>query len=381
MNMKGINKVAIIGGGIAGMTAAILLGRQNLNVDLIEEKSSLTPIGAGITLSAPTLRVFKEIGILEELEKYGGCFNSVDQYTSQGELLRTIPIFAGIASNNLPGGIGIMRTKLAEILANKMKEYKVNVLLNNSIESMVQSADHVSVTLSDGRQERYDMVIGADGVRSHIRNLLYPEFKGSTFTHQGVWRVVVPRFVDQCSIFFGDEIKTGFTPISSTQCYMFFNDHIEKEEHIPEERLTGLLAEYLSGFGGQIPSIVKLIKDGTITAKDIIFRPLAYHMLEEDWHKNRVVLIGDAIHATTPHLATGAGIAVEGALILSQEIAKDQSLEDAFKNYKRRHYARAKLVVDNSVKLGQYEINHESDEKRGLLMKESYEELSKPIME
>ena len=59
--MKGINKVAIVGGGIAGMTAAILLGRQNLNVDLIEEKSSLTPIGAGITLSAPTYESLKRL--------------------------------------------------------------------------------------------------------------------------------------------------------------------------------------------------------------------------------------------------------------------------------------------------------------------------------
>lgn len=377
--MKGMNKVAIVGGGIAGMTAAILLGRQNLTVDLIEEKSSLTPIGAGITLSAPTLRVFKEIGIMDELEKHGGRFDSVDQYTAQGEFLRRIPMFPEIASNDLPGGVGVMRTKLAEILADKMKEYNVNVLLNTTIESLEQTAENVDVTFSDGRKDTYDIVIGADGVRSQIRNLLYPNFQGSTFTHQGVWRVVVPRFVDQCTIFFGNEIKTGFTPISKTECYMFFNDHIEKEEYIAEERLTGLLADHLSEFGGEIPSIVKLIHEGKITAKDIIFRPLSYHMLEEEWHKNRIVLIGDAVHAATPHLATGAGIAVEGALILSQEIEKEQTIEEAFKNYRRRHYARAKLVVDNSVQLGQYEINHEPDEKRGLLMKESYEQLSKPI--
>src|SRR5690606_28429578 len=233
--MKGISKIAIIGGGIGGMCAAIQLKKQNYEIDLIEINSTLTPIGAGITLSAATLRAFKEIGIIDEVCKEGGVLNIVDLYTSEGELVGQSTLLPAIGAEDLPAGMGIMRTKLAEILKEKLETLGVNIILNDTAVEISQNDSKVNLTFQSGKHESYDLLVGADGIRSRVRSIAFPEFKGSTFTHQGSWRVVVPRLLDNCSIFLGKELKAGLNPISSTHSYLYFLDHIEKDEFIEQD--------------------------------------------------------------------------------------------------------------------------------------------------
>lgn len=377
--MKGISKIAIIGGGIGGMCTAIQLKKQNFNVDLIEINSTLTPVGAGITLSAATLRAFKEIGIIDQVLQEGGMLNLVELYTSDGELIGQSPLQSAIGADELPGGVGIIRTKLAEILKNKLEALGVNIILNNTINEISQTSEQVSIVLKDGEQRVYDLLIGADGVRSRVRNLIFPEFKGSQFTHQGSWRVVVPRLLENCAIFLGKELKAGMNPISATQSYLYILDHIEKDEIIDPQQWSKLLSNLLSEFKGVISDIKDQIDQGKITLEHIVYRPLSVHLMEGSWHKNRVVLLGDSIHATTPHLASGAGIAIEGAIILSQELAKDQSLEEALTHYQKRHFERAKMVIETSVKLGQLEINNGSKLEHRSLMHSTLDALRQPL--
>lgn len=377
--MKGISKIAIIGGGIGGMCAAIQLKKKHYNIDLIEINSTLTPIGAGITLSAATLRAFKEIGIIEEVKKEGGIFELVDLYNSEGKLLGQSPLFPALGADDVPAGMGIIRTKLAEILKNKLKDLGVNIILNNTVEEIIQTDNQVHVTFKNGEHVSYDLLIGADGVRSQVRSLIFPEFKGSTFTHQGSWRVVVPRVLDNSSIFLGKELKAGLNPISATHSYLYFLDHIEKDEFIEQDLWPKLLSNLLGEFKGVIADIKEQIEDGRITKDHIVYRPLSVHLMEEPWHKGRVVLIGDAIHATTPHLASGAGIAVEGAIILADELSKEQSVESALTNYRARHFDRAKLVIDASTKLGELEIHDGSKDEHRKLMHSTLEKLREPL--
>lgn len=121
--------------------------------------------------------------------------------TYDGELIGQSPLQSAIGADELPGGVGIIRTKLAEILKNKLEALGVNIILNNTINEISQTSEQVSIVLKDGEQRVYDLLIGADGVRSRVRNLIFPEFKGSQFTHQGSWRVVVPRLLENCAIF------------------------------------------------------------------------------------------------------------------------------------------------------------------------------------
>jgi 2-polyprenyl-6-methoxyphenol hydroxylase-like FAD-dependent oxidoreductase len=102
-------------------------------------------------------------------------------------------------------------------------------------------------------------------------------------------------------------------------------------------------------------------------------------MIDGPWHRGRIVLLGDAVHATTPHLASGAGIAVEGALVLAAELARRHSLEGALLAYAGRHYDRARLVVSASGRMGEIECTGGSREEHTRVMIAAQQALREPI--
>jgi 2-polyprenyl-6-methoxyphenol hydroxylase-like FAD-dependent oxidoreductase len=378
--MTGIVDIAIVGGGIGGMCAAIQLKKQGKNVTLIELKDTLKPLGAGISLSAATLRALKQIGVIDELLQNAGGFNSFEIFTADGTQITEAPIQPAQGAEDLPySNAGILRTKFAEILEKTLRNLGVKVVLNASIESIENTENGVVAHLTNDEVHQYDLLIGADGINSKVRSLVFPEFKGSTFTHQGSWRIVVPRYFKGLSMFIGKTLKAGMTPISETECYMFVLDHHKEDLFIEQKQWPSMLSNLLSEFGGPIKQIKESIDNGEISENDIVYRPLYTHLMEAPWFKQRVVLMGDAVHSTTPHLASGAGMAIEGAIILSDELNKDQTIDEALTNYQKRHFERAKLVISTSTRLGEIEMNNGSPVEHRALMSMTMEKLLKPI--
>ncbi|MFW1759989.1 FAD-dependent oxidoreductase [Acinetobacter calcoaceticus] len=378
--MTGIVDIAIIGGGIGGMCAAIQLKKLGKNVSLIEIKDTLKPIGAGITLSAATLRALKEVGVVQELFKVSGQFSQFDMYTSDGHKIAEAPIKPAVGAEDLAANsIGVMRTKFAEVLENKLRELGVNVILGTTVDKLENNKDSVKVLFTNGQEQQFDLVIGADGIHSKIRHLVFPELPESTFTHQGAWRIVVPKYFNNFSMLIGKTLKASFSPISDSQSYMCVLDRHESddfiEQHLWPEKLSRLLAE----FGSVVQEVKANIDQGKIKAEDILYRPLHTLFVEESWHKGRVVLLGDAVHSTTPHLASGAGLAIEGAILLSEELAKDQPLEDALNIYQQRHFDRAKMVINVSTRLGEIEMSNGSPIEHRELATKAFEALIQPL--
>ena len=112
----------------------------------------------------------------------------------------------------------------------------------------------------------------------------------------------------------------------------------------------------MAGYGGFVPEIRATVR--TTNAASINYRPLEVVLQPAPWYRGRVVLIGDAVHATTPHLASGAGMAIEDAIVLTEEIQSQPGLEQALGNFMSRRFERCRLVVENSVQLGQIEMSH-----------------------
>lgn len=378
--MTRIVDIAIVGGGIGGMCTAIQLSKLGLKVSLIEIKETLKPIGAGITLSAATLRALKEIGVVEELFAVAGKFSQYDMYTSEGDKIAEAPIEAAEGAEDLIAtSMGVMRTKFAEVLENRLRLQGVQVILGTTVEKLENLPDKVKLTLTNGSEHQFDLVIGADGIHSKVRSFILTDVPKTTFSHQGAWRIVVPKYFNNFAMLIGKTLKASFSPINDSQSYMCVLEHREQDEHIaPEfwpEKLSNLLAEF-----GSVVQIVKSeIDQGKIKAEDIIYRPLHTLLIEGAWHKGRVVLLGDAVHSTTPHLASGAGLAIEGALILSEELAKDQELEAALQNYKERHFERAKMVIKTSTRLGEIEMSNGSTIEHRQLTTEAFEKLRLPL--
>ncbi|MRV73774.1 NAD(P)-binding protein [Duganella sp. FT92W] len=376
--MAMVNKVLVIGGGIGGMCSAIQLRKQGVEVDLVEIDPDWRVYGAGITISGPTLRAFREIGVLDEIMAHGWCADGFKVALPDGTVVAeyTTPRVAG---PDVPGGGGIMRPVLARILANATRAAGVHVRLGVSFDTIEQDADQVRVAFTDGTHASYDLVIGADGVHSKTRQAIFPAAARPSYTGQGCWRAVVPRpeQVTGPMMVLSKTTKAGLNPVSKDEMYLFVLENQATDDFIAPETWPARLAHVLQGFGG----VVGDIRDNLNAESRIVYRPLHKLLLPQPWYKGRVLLLGDAVHATTPHLASGAGIAVEGAIVLAEELQRAATLPQALEAYVARRYERCRMVVENSVRLGQLENagTPEAREEHAKLMTQSMAALLAPI--
>lgn len=377
-----IRNALVVGGGVGGMCAAIQLRKLGIAVDLVEVNPQWAPDGAGITISGPSLRALRDVGVVDEVLRRGGHWRAIDVCDAQGHVTATVPVASAIGADELPGAAGILRSVLADILASAVRDAGVGVRLGLTFETMVQDRtidDGVDVVFTDGSRGRYDLVIGADGVNSAVRKLVKPDFPGPRFTGQSSWRAVVPRQRENSTIFMGRTTKAGLNPISPSECYLFLLDRRAGMDFISPEHWPTQLADLLEEFGGLLGDIRNGLRDGSLPNPRVLYRPLAGHMIEGPWHAGRIVLLGDAVHATTPHLASGAGIAIEGALVLAEEIARRHSLEGALLAYAGRHYDRARLVVSASGRMGELEREGGSLEEHRQVMVHAQQALRQPL--
>jgi 2-polyprenyl-6-methoxyphenol hydroxylase-like FAD-dependent oxidoreductase len=350
-----VNKVLVVGGGIGGMCAAIQLRRLGIAVDLVELSPDWTVYGAGITISGPSLRALRTVGVVDQVIAQGGNWSHIDICAGDGTLLNTVPVAHADGAEDLPPAGGILRPVLARILADATRTAGVDVRLGLTFEAIAQDTDGAEVAFTDGSSRRYDLVVGADGLNSKVRTTLFPDAPEPAFSGQGSWRTVVPRTRRNSTIFMGRTTKAGLNPVSETESYLFVLDQRDRFDFIPATQWPTLLADLMEEFGGAVAEVRQGLRDGSIAADRIVYRPLMGLMMPAPWHRGRVVLLGDAVHATTPHLASGAGLAIEGAVVLAEELARCNHLEGALAAYCGRRYDRARLVVSSSLRMGELE--------------------------
>ncbi|CAI2796218.1 MULTISPECIES: FAD-dependent oxidoreductase [Pseudomonas] len=374
-----IQKALIIGGGVGGMCAAIQLRKLGIAVELVELNPAWAPDGAGITISGPSLRALREVGVVDEVLRLGGWWRAIDLRDAQGNLLRTVPIAPALGAEDLPSAAGIQRPVLAKILSAATRAAGATVRLGLNFESITQDSDGVDVLFSDGSGGRYDLVVGADGINSALRRLVFPDFAGPVFTGQGCWRAIVPRLHENSTMYLSDTIKAGINPISDDQCYLYLLYKRDGLDFIPPTAWPEIFADLMVPFTGELADIRRGLLDGSLPDPHLLYRPLAGHMIPAPWHRGRLVLLGDTVHATTPQLASGAGIAIEGALILAEELGRRHSLEGALTAYAGRHFDRANLVVQASATLGHIELSGGGPQAHAQVMHQTLELLRRPI--
>ena len=375
--MSALKKALIVGGGFSGMAAAIELRKRGIEVDLIEIDPQWRSYGAGISLGGATLRAFGVLGILERFLQRGYAADGVDLYTPHGAHLAQLPT-PRIAGDNVPGGAAIMRPVLAKLMAEATLEAGVNVRLGCSFTSLTQDDDGVEVELTDGGKHRYDVVIGADGLYSRMRALLFPDAPLPRYSGQGVWRAVLPRPADlvRPAMWLGPKVKTGVNPVSESELYLFVTEDREINCHIPLAEQPEMLRALLAPFPAPL---MQQIRDQIGPDSQVIYRPLESLLLPHPWHRGRVVLIGDAVHATTPHLASGACIGIEDGLVVAEELGRAASVDEALRRFQERRYERCRMVVDNSDRLGVIEINGGDKQEHAAIMRASMMALAEPI--
>jgi 2-polyprenyl-6-methoxyphenol hydroxylase-like FAD-dependent oxidoreductase len=258
--------------------------------------------------------------------------------------------------SGVPAGGGILRPVLHQILAESTRALGARVRPGVRIASLEERGAQVTVRSTDGEQLSYDLVVGADGLHSQVRDLIFPNAPRPRFTGQGCWRAVFdrPPDIDRVQMFMDSHHKAGLNPVSRDEMYMFLLEHVPDNRRMPEEQWVPLLAERLSPFGG----IWLTLRDGLSHRSRVNYRPLETLLLPAPWFRGRVLLIGDAAHATTPHAAYGCGLAVEDAIVLAEELVGESSLEAALSRFMQRRFDRCKAVVEGSARLGELEMAH-----------------------
>ncbi len=369
-------RILIIGGGFSGMSVAIELRKLGAQVDLVEIDADWRNYGAGISLGGATLRAFRQLGILEAFLREGSAVDGVQALLPDGTPLARLPT-PRVAGPDVPGSGGIMRPVLARILAEATRAAGTRVHLGCSFTRIVQDAEGVEVDFTDGRHGRYDLVIGADGLYAKTRELLFPDAPKPRYTGQAVWRAVLPRPADvQTAMMWMGRVKPGVNPVSRDLMYLFLTEHRPHNERVDPADFAELLRALLAPFPD--PRVQRM-REQIGPDSQIVFRPLEGLLMPRPWFQGRVVLIGDTVHATTPHLASGACIGIEDALVLADELGRHPTVGAALAAFQDRRWERCRMVVENSGRLGEIEMAGGDKEEHGRIMRESMMALAQPI--
>jgi 2-polyprenyl-6-methoxyphenol hydroxylase-like FAD-dependent oxidoreductase len=374
--MSEVNKVLVVGGGIGGLCAAIALRRQGVAVDLVEIKSDWTVYGVGIIQQSNVVREMARLGVLDSYLDAAYSFEDVGIYDLQGNPLARIP-GQRLAGPQYPANVGISRLALHKVLSSTAIELGAQVRLGVSVEAFEEDADGLAVTFTDGTQGRYSLMVGADGVYSKIRGMLFGDTYQPRFTGQAVWRYNFPRdpSIDHLASYMGPGGNAGLVPLSDNLMYMFSTSHEPENPWYPPEQLAALMRDRISNIGGLVGSLREQITDSS----QVVYKPMEVVFVDEPWFKGRVLLIGDAAHATTPHLGQGAGMAIEDALVLSMELVGEGSLEAKLQRFMARRFERCKFISEKSVLAGDREMARDQSFDRIGLTKQMLKLTAEPI--
>jgi 2-polyprenyl-6-methoxyphenol hydroxylase-like FAD-dependent oxidoreductase len=348
-----VRKALIIGGGIGGLSTAIALRQSQIECEIVELNPAWTVYGVGIIQPSNVLRALDRIGLAQACVGRGGGFPGWRIYDAHGAFLMDAPN-SNSAAPQYPPVNGITRPILHSILAESAVSLGCKVRLGVTFSEITDTGSSVDVTFTDGSRARYDVVIGSDGVYSKLRERLFGTEIRPQFTGQSVWRYNVPRpaRVQWGEIYFGHKSKVGLVPMSADLMYIFVVTPEPGNPKMPTEHLHTLMRDRMLEYTGPVAQLREQITDPL----GVVYKPMESMLLPGPWFQGRTLLIGDAVHATTPHLAQGAAMAIEDAVLLGEILKRQDPLSDLFQEFMSRRFKRCQYVVETSHQIGEWEM-------------------------
>jgi 2-polyprenyl-6-methoxyphenol hydroxylase-like FAD-dependent oxidoreductase len=346
-------KILVVGGGIAGLTLAVAARRRNIEVDVVEIMPRWDILGVGISLTGPTLRALKSIGLIDQCVAVSFGFDRILFSSADGGEVGALNM-PRLSGPQYPATVAIGRPALHEVLLSTATELGADIRLGTTITGLEQSGHAVGVQFSDGRPGTYDFVVGCDGIRSTVRKLAFDHVPEANFTGLAVWRATMPRHhaVEGMQMFYGPKVKCGVNPHSHEEMFLFLVQPIRDDRRLPPDQMHVILREQLGDFSAEVAAFAR---DHIDDPSKVDYRPMNSFLLPSPWYRGRVVVIGDAAHTTTPHLATGAGIAIEDAVVLAEMLDSGLPAEELLDGFMQRRFNRCRLVVETAIKLGDME--------------------------
>ncbi|WP_433831711.1 FAD-dependent monooxygenase [Actinoplanes sp. CA-015351] len=365
--MPAVRNVLVVGGGAAGAATAILLAEGDVAVDLVDVKPDVSALGSGITLQGNALRVLRELGVWGQVEAEGYAFDTLGLRAPDpaGTLVAELTDIR-TGGPDLPATLGMYRPALARILIDRAAAAGAKVRFGTRPQSLKQDGDTVLVTFTDGTSGRYDLVIGADGVRSWTRRQAGIDTEPRP-VGMGIWRTFTkrPASVTRTDLIYGGPCYiAGYCPTGADTLYAYLVEDVRDRSGLSPEEALATMRELSLAYHGPWDEIREQLTDPS----RVNYTAFESHVLDGPWHRGRVVVIGDAAHSCPPTLAQGAAQALEDASVLAELLLAAGSVTDTlWSDFTGRRLDRARTVVEASLQLAAWQLAHERGDVPGLM--------------
>lgn len=346
--MTKYSSILIIGGGIAGLVAAIRLRQLGLNVVVIEKAPTWTIAGAGMHLHSNALRALRVVGVVDQIIE-SGVVQDGYIYTDLRDLHEVQVSFHRFSGEDIPAFASIGRQTFHEILLDRAEGLEMDIRLGTTFATLSQTDESVIALFSNGNQEEFDLVIGCDGINSKTREVIFGRNE-PVFTGQGIWRAIVDRHPNSRlpKIMYGGHGRmVGFMPIDERRVYLFAGMPDPDRPRYPPNQFHHIIKERFHDFGGLAPYYLSQIID----PQQVIYTAIEMVVQKSPWYRGRIFLIGDAVHASAPYLAQGAAMAIEDAIVLTELISGQLRIEELQRQFMGRRFERANFIQTFSIEL------------------------------
>lgn len=337
-------RIAIIGGGIGGLTTALALQQAGFEFGVYEQAPALLDVGAAIAIWPNAMRVLERVDIAEKVLEKAGVMREIRWLDQNGRLINRVSISETTASSP---AVALHRADLQNTLLHALPPSSIH--LGHSLVDYTQRGDKVIANFANGQSTEADFLIGADGIHSRVRaqfiNDGEPVFRGYT-----VWRGIspaVPATVPPATAIeiHGHGQRFGIGPVGLGRVGWWAAANTIADTN-----------DLLQLFDGWYPPVLELIE---ATPFSTILKTGAFDReSNKSWGTGRMTLLGDAIHPTTPNLGQGGCLAMEDAMVLARCFQKYGAVEEALRRYERCRYRRTTAITRYSRyygRVGQFE--------------------------
>jgi 2-polyprenyl-6-methoxyphenol hydroxylase-like FAD-dependent oxidoreductase len=341
-------KALIVGAGIGGLTAALALRRAGIDAVVFEQAPRLQDVqaGGGLLVWNNGMRALREIDLHDRAQAAAAVLDVTDFNSYRGKLLARWPIEQVEKDLGVPT-VGVVRGDLHRVLAEALGEDAIHV--GAHYESYEADGDGVTVRFSDGREERGDVLIGADGVRSAVRDDLLGH---RDLRPPGYWGIqAVVEFEHPLArpgtfaTYWGPGSRFAYHHVGGGRLYWFAVEDGEGDQ-TPADRIQ-VVRERLKSWPEPVPSIVGSTDDAEIAVMDIVdAKPV------KRWGTGPATLLGDAAHPILPNLGQGTSQALEDAVVLARSLSSGADVVAAVRSYEDQRAPRTAGLVKFSRNLG-----------------------------
>lgn len=335
--------VSIIGGGIAGLTAAIALEKAGITAQVYESSEQLLPVGAGLGLAANAMKAFQALGLYQEVVQAGNFLSGFSIHSEKGTRL-TGTTFEPSAKN---AHFTIHRAALHKLLLKHIAPEIIH--LGKRLKTIEKKEAGLALVFQDDSWHYTDFLIVADGIHSAVRQLVVP---GSQPRYAGYtcWRAVIDNSelqITASSETWGPKGCFGLVPLADNKLYWFACINAPEGDPVYKAYGTDDLLQQFNSYHDPIKAVLRSTEDKQLIHTDILdLDPVPRFAFD------KLVLIGDAAHATVPNMGQGACQAIEDAVVLAECIMCETDMNQAFRKFEKRRMERTHWVVTTSRKIG-----------------------------